>query len=192
MQLFFSDIHANRTAARHIERVAASYDRLIFAGDLCGYGDDWAYIIDQFIDLEVKAVLGNHDLMVLDESVCLESYPERVSEPIRRTRSKLTGRHRDYLKQLPMQLELDGGVFIRHTVGIDTYCHEPADCMPLLEMTDAPVIVIGHTHIQRCYEIAGRTIVNPGSVSHGRKGHPPGYATCDNGKIQFHTMAALA
>lgn len=190
MHLLFSDIHANRHAADQIARIANNYDRLVFAGDLCGYGTDWAYVIDLFIELGVDAVRGNHDQLVLDDTMSLADYPPRVSEPILQTRRELTSRHRDYLDALPTELNIDDTLYVRHTVGFDAYCHEPADCLPLLSQTDAPVIVIGHTHIQRCFHIDGRTVVNPGSISHGRTGHHAGYATHDNGQITLHNMEA--
>jgi putative phosphoesterase len=192
MYLLFSDIHANRQAAQQIERLAGAYERLFFAGDLCGYGEDWAYVIDLFIELGVDAVRGNHDEMVLDESISLARYPERVAGPILQTRRELSGPRRDYLDNLPTQLDIDGQLFIRHTVGLDQYCHEPEDCLPLLSLTDAPVILIGHTHIQRCFQVNGRTIVNPGSITRGRSGHSAGYATLVDGQVTLHETGAPA
>ena len=186
MYLLFSDIHADAQAARRVQRLADQYERLFFAGDLCGYGEDWDYVIDLFIDLGVDAVLGNHDRMVLDESISLAGYPDRVAGPILRARQGLTGRRRAYLEALPTEIDHAGRLYICHTVGFDVYCHTPADCLPLLDLTKAPVIVIGHTHIQRCFEIDGRTVVNPGSITHGRKGQSAGYATYVDGVIMLH------
>lgn len=192
MYLLFSDIHANKRAARQIERLAGDYERLFFAGDLCGYGEDWAYVIDMFMDLGVDAVRGNHDEMVLDETIGLTGYPERVSAPILRARRELRGPRRAYLEGLPTELDFDGQLFIRHTVGLDQYCHTPSDCLPLLKLTQAPVILIGHTHTQRCFQIDGRTVVNPGSISRGRSGHPAGYATLIDGEVTLHETGVPA
>ncbi len=186
--LLFSDIHASGTAVGQVARLAVGHDRLVFAGDICGFGQDWASVIDLFIDLRVEAVLGNHDLMVLDETIDLGRYPPRVVEPIEAARTQLRGRHRDYLASLPWQIEFDEGLFVRHTVGTDQYCRCAEDCDPLIDLTDAPTIVFGHTHRPSHWLRHGRRLINPGSVSHGRGGAPRSYVTIRDSVIEHHVL----
>lgn len=191
--LLFSDIHASRVAAREIERLAGGFDHLVCAGDICGYGDDPEYVIDLFIALGVAAVRGNHDHMVLDETIDLRVYPDRVSVPIERARAGLRGRHRDYLAALPWEIDFaDDGLFVRHTVGIQAYCRQAGDCDPLIRSTRAPLIVFGHTHVPCSWRRDGRQLVNPGSIAHGRRGTPRSYATWIDGTLRHHNLGGPA
>lgn len=85
MILIFSDIHANKAAAKFIETISKGFTEVICCGDICGYGDDFKYCIDMFLDRGVKAVLGNHDYMVLSNNP-LRDIVDWVRVPILKTR----------------------------------------------------------------------------------------------------------
>lgn len=134
MILLFSDIHSSKKAAKDLERLAKDFDTLCCCGDICGYNDDFEYVIDMFIDLDVKAVKGNHDYMLLDPMFPLHRMPKRVADPIFKTRELIQEKHLNYLIDLPNQLEADN-LFVIHTWDFDFYVRESEHCNPLLEMT---------------------------------------------------------
>lgn len=187
MTLLFSDIHANKTAMQEIEKLAPQFDELLFCGDVCGYGEDYAYCLAMFRDLNVKAVLGNHDWMVIDETVDLSRYVSAVSEPILATRKALSKSDREYLEALPRTLR-SGDIFITHSYDLTDYLFTQDDCEKLLSLTDAPIIGYGHTHVPVHYQIDGRQIVNPGAITKGRKGSPRGYAIINGAEITINLL----
>ncbi len=185
--LLFSDIHASRKSAQDIEDLAYRFDALYCCGDICGFDRDFEYVIDMFIDLNVKAVKGNHDHMVLDSTFGLDLLPSRVAEPVRWTRERIKGRYLDYLSGLPDELEGEG-LFITHTWDFDFYVREKEHCTPLLCKTKQPIIGIGHTHVPGLFDFGNQKVVNPGSIAFGRRGHSRGYAVIDDGSVTFETL----
>ncbi len=185
--LLFSDIHASRKSAQDIEDLAYRFDALYCCGDICGYNRDFEYVIDMLIDLNVKAVKGNHDHMVLDRKICLDYLPSRVAEPVRWTRKHLKGRYLNYLSNLPEALE-EEGIYITHTLDFDFYIREESHCAPLLRRTKQPIIGIGHTHVPALFDFGEQKVVNPGSITFGRKGNPRGYVVIDDGSVTFETL----
>jgi putative phosphoesterase len=182
MILIFSDIHANKKAAKFVESISRGFSEIICCGDICGYGEDFKYCIDMFKDRGVKAVLGNHDYMVINDKP-LNDIVDWVAKPILATRKKIKTPELDYLRSLPLQLETDGGIFVTHTFGLDYYINKAEDCKPLLSYTKMKTIAIGHTHIMAEYKIGDVTIINPGSISNGRSKTKPSYVMLDNGRV---------
>lgn len=182
MLLLFSDIHSSRKAAKLLEKLAPEFDQIYCCGDICGYDYDFEYVIDTLINLNVRAVLGNHDHMVLNRDFSLHSLPSRVVDPILWTREKLTGRYLEYLQNLPTEIE-EGVLYITHTLDFDFYIREMEHCLPLLARTNKPFLGIGHTHIPATFQFEQQVVINPGSISFGRKGAAPGYAAIDEATI---------
>ena len=160
-----SDVHSSPEALRHALKIFAEQkvDDIICAGDIAGYYDSVAPVVEQLIAADCKAIVGNHDQSYL-------KLPADEQEPS----------VRDYLAQLPQTLELvieskkilvvhanppseqSGGIKLldRHGELVDERKQEwsarLADC-------DADVLIVGHTH-QVYAERLGRVfVVNPGS-----------------------------
>jgi putative phosphoesterase len=189
MKLLFSDIHANKQAARDVEKLSKCFTDLIFCGDICGFGKDFKYCIDMFKDLNVKAVMGNHDILVL-ASGDLDRYSKEVAAPILWTRKKIKEPEREYLRNLPVELELDD-IYVIHSCNFDDYILTEECCKPLLKKTNKKRIAIGHTHVQAKFEINGVKIINPGSITKGRQGQKRGYAIIDKDSERFVTLEAI-
>jgi len=187
MILLFSDIHARRSVAQEVEDLAHRFDEIYCCGDIYGYNKDFEYVIDMLIDLNIKAVKGNHDHMVLDRSLCLDYLPSRVRDPVLWTRQRLKGRHLDYLSNLPEEVEGEG-IYITHTLDFDFYVTEKSHCDRLLRKTKQPIIGIGHTHVPKLFDFGDQKVVNPGSITFGRKGNPRGYVVIDDGSVTFETL----
>ncbi len=190
MILLFSDIHASKQAAKDIYALAPSFDALVCAGDVVGYGRDYEYVIDMLTELNVKTVQGNHDRMVLDLDDDLRRLPAIVRDPLMWTRETLAPRYRAFLEALPLSLEFDD-LYVTHTVPDDSYVRSESDAFPLLLQTDKSTIVIGHSHVQGLFLFGDRQVVNPGSISKGRRGTQRGYAVFKDGAVHFETLPEL-
>jgi len=105
--------------------------------------------------------------------------PERMSASDRLAHDTITDVHRAWLASLPLTLELADGVLAFHGSPTDdlTYLLEtveedgarPATHGEVLdrlgEEADRPLLLCGHTHLQRAMRLpTGATVVNPGSV----------------------------
>jgi len=187
MILVFSDIHANKRAAKEIQKIARSFTEIIFCGDLCGYGKDNSYCIDMFKELNIKAVMGNHDYLVVNKRKSLRDYPREVSEPIKKARKWITEDELAFLGSLPESITF-GGLYIIHTLDRDYYVNTEEDCRLLVNLTDKKTILIGHTHAQADVNVDGVRVINAGSITNGRKDSKRGYVILDNDSVRFVTL----
>jgi len=78
----------------------------------------------------------------------------------------------------------DNTIYMRHG---DGYVNSNPES--LLELTDANIIIFGHTHVPYYKEVNGRHLFNPGSISKPRTADRiPSYGVLEietNGKINF-------
>jgi predicted phosphodiesterase len=134
--------------------------------------------------------MGNHDRMVVDEGFDLSKYPDFITEPILWTRDNLKGRYREYLENLPDTYETDD-IFMTHTFPGDSYIFTDEEALPLLEETDKVKIVVGHTHTQHVFRFGERVVINPGSITHGRKGHSRGFAILNGDDVTLGQLRSI-
>jgi diadenosine tetraphosphatase ApaH/serine/threonine PP2A family protein phosphatase len=109
-----ADIHSNREAmtACLADAERRHVDRFIFLGDLVGYGADPAWVVDrvsEHIDRGAFAILGNHDAAAAGAR---ETMNETAQQAIEWTRRQLDAAQEDFLRKLPLTLELDGRLFV--------------------------------------------------------------------------------
>ena len=188
MQLVFSDIHGDKKAAKSIDQICNGFEEVLCCGDICGYGQDFKYVIDMLKSNGVKCVLGNHDYMVIHEEMDLSDIIPCVADPIKWTRRNIKNKEKEFLLSLPTQLETDSGIFIRHTIGLDHYVRTEDDCLGFISMTSKRTICFGHTHKFEEYKVDGRTIVNVGSASKGRQGTNPCCVMIDKGRVIYREL----
>ncbi len=186
MILLFSDIHADKKAAQEIERLAPHFTDIICCGDVCGYGKDNSYCIDMFKELNIKAVMGNHDYLIVNKRKNLRDYPREVSEPIKEARKWITEDELLFLSKLPESITF-GDFYITHTFDRYYYIRTEEDCRLLTGITDKKNILIGHTHEQAEFNIDGVRIINPGSITRGRRNTKRGYVVLDGDSVEFIT-----
>jgi len=185
MKLVFSDIHANRKAARFVETISKGFSEVICCGDICGYGKDFKYCIDMFKSRGIKCVLGNHDYLVLHgkELDIAKNYIDEVANPIIWTKKRIKQKELDYLASLPIQLETDSGIFVKHTLDMFDYVRTDEDCRNLIKLTKLNTITIGHTHVFREFVDGEVKVINVGSISKGRQGTKSGYVMLDGKRV---------
>ena len=182
------DIHANLPA---LEAVLADIEvrelsPLYCLGDLVGYGTFPNEVIETIRARNIPTLMGNYDQGVGNSSDdCGCAYTSKVAEELGKrsiawSNQNTTDENKLYLRQLTDQipLELDGlRVQLVHGSPrkINEYLFEnrpDASLERLLDMTQANVLVCGHTHIPYHRILpSGRHVVNAGSVGKPKDGN---------------------
>jgi diadenosine tetraphosphatase ApaH/serine/threonine PP2A family protein phosphatase len=155
-----SDIHANREAfdacLRHAER--QGFDRLIFLGDLVGYGADPAYVVDRVAEAIAKgaqALRGNHDAAAAASAT--EGMNDYAGFAIEWTHDALDAERRAFLAALPMAIEEDDRLFVHAEASSPRawrYVVDAASAERSLRATERRVTFCGHTHSPQIYHMA--------------------------------------
>jgi len=190
------DIHANlaalETALDALEELGAEV--IVSVGDVVGYGAAPAECIDLLRAAGALVVKGNHDAACVHEidTVFFNQYARAAMEW---TRSVLGPAHLEWLRSLPMTLELQHCNVAHGTLnGPENYDYLLGirDAQPTLDVMTRPVCFVGHSHIPiavlRPAEAldrlaycpdpiidlaeAARTVVNVGSVGQPRDEDP--------------------
>jgi putative phosphoesterase len=182
--LVFSDLHANRRALEDIIPVLKDVDLSIFCGDILGYGKD----IDSCIDFVLKnidlVVLGNHERLAVSEEDIGSQIPA-VQKSALYARSNLTSKQRDLLISLPAEIWYED-LYITHSIN-DEYLRTDAGFEKIFKkmQEDTRYAFFGHTHEQVLISRNNKTIINPGSITKGRRGLQRGYVLMNSGEVAF-------
>lgn len=206
-----ADLHANREAVTACLDHAAGQraDRLVFLGDLVGYGADPAWTVEtvrEFCDRAgAVAVLGNHDQAAL-EGPGDGMHPD-ASLAARWTRGQLAPDHRAFLAALPLSVIEEDRLYVHANAWAPArwaYVRGTMAAAKCLHATEARLVFCGHVHQPAFYHLTshGRAVhfqpVNgaaipvaghrqwlslPGSVGQPRDGNPAAcYALLDTGR----------
>ena len=110
-----TDIHANREAFEAVlaDLAQRQIDRLVFLGDIVGYGPDPGWCIDQvesFVAKGAIALRGNHDRAIGTPDNILNANARRV---IDWTVNRLNARQKLFLSELPLTVQ-DGDTLFVH------------------------------------------------------------------------------
>ncbi|MGE6785611.1 metallophosphoesterase family protein [Ensifer adhaerens] len=170
-----ADIHGNDLA---LEAVLADIDALGIT-DIVNLGDhlsgplNAARTADILIERAILCIRGNHDRYLLTMD------PHAMGLSDRAAYDQLQPQHREWLATLPVAHVHKETFFLCHATPADdeTYWLEALSADGTVHMAqrsaieakaagiDYPVILCGHTHIQRAVRLSdGRLVVNPGSV----------------------------
>jgi putative phosphoesterase len=178
-----SDIHGNLEALEAVMQdiEKEKCDKIFALGDYAMAGPEPWKIIDFFMQKEsdenYKIIQGNTDLMIADYNAemyatLLEKAPV-MAEALKDDFFQINILQRDFLKKLPVQLEVEeeGVKFLlvhgsprRNNEDIlsDTPMREVER---MLQGVDANVVLCGHTHIPCGFQTSTKqTVVNVGSV----------------------------
>lgn len=158
-----TDIHANREAFEAVlaDLSQRQIDRLVFLGDIVGYGPDPGWCIDQVESLVAKGavcVRGNHDRAIGVADNILNANARRV---IDWTVNRLNARQKLFLSELPMTVQ-DGDTLFVHASANDPtdwlYVTSEATARPSFLVCDARLIFCGHVHRNALYscDLVGR------------------------------------
>ena len=168
-------------------------DAIWCLGDVVGYGprpNECCSLVAQRADL---CLVGNHDLVVLGRLDVAE-FSHDAAESARWTASVLTDESRTFLDALEPSAAREG-VELYHASARDPvweYVLTAEAALVTLALADAPVVLVGHSHVAMALSFADGTLeggvspggaeldvrdaerwlLNPGSVGQPRDGDP--------------------
>ena len=187
-----SDIHANLTA---LEAVLAALDSggrpdaLWVTGDTVGYGPDPSDVLALLRERGAVLVQGNHDRGVATGEG-LEWFHARAATAARLHADWLSAEERDRLAALPLTLRVEGFTLCHGSLRdpLWEYVTVASIAASSMALAETPHTCNGHTHVPalfleeaggarlvrpvagRSMPLAGRTMLNPGSVGQPRDG----------------------
>jgi diadenosine tetraphosphatase ApaH/serine/threonine PP2A family protein phosphatase len=210
-----SDVHANGAALAAVLTAIdeEGVDELWCLGDTVGYGPDPNETTAVVAARADVALVGNHDLVALGTAeVSVAEFNPDAAAAARWTQAALEDPARSFLSSLAPQAHRDG-VDLFHASAVDPvwdYVLSLEDARRSLEVTDAPLVLVGHTHVPVAvtgdgegatgghaaggYELdlgTGRWLLNPGSVGQPRDADPrAAYLVLDlaAGRAQFRRV----
>jgi diadenosine tetraphosphatase ApaH/serine/threonine PP2A family protein phosphatase len=209
-----SDVHANLAALEAVlEAIDASApDELWCVGDLVGYAarpNECARLVQGRASL---CLAGNHDLAVRG-TIDLSDFSGDAGVAARWTRDVLDDDARAILDSLDVQATRDG-VELYHGSARDPvweYVLSDEAAVVTLALTEAPLVLVGHSHVALRVSLSdgsvvdgglapdgttvdlstGRHLLNPGSVGQPRDGDPRAAwleLDLDGGTATFHRV----
>ncbi len=166
-----SDIHSNLEALQACCRKtrAQGVEKYICLGDIVGYGPDPVATMDIIMSLPgILAVRGNHD-----EAALTGTYPsvnKYIQEAISWTHAQLSPNHLNFINELPYVRTLNGAVFAHATVHKPErweYVYFLEQVKKCMEVTEYPLIFLGHTHFPKLYYETSRGVVRETHLKEG-------------------------
>jgi putative phosphoesterase len=184
----FSDIHGNLPAldATLTDLQAQRPDRVYCLGDLVGYAPFPNEVIERMRRESFATVMGNYDDGVgFDRDECGCAYKEAVDRELGQrslawTKAHTTTANKAFLRTLlpEIRFEVNGTrVLLVHGSPrkMNEYLFEDrplSSFQRLARMSNADVIVFGHTHAPYTKDVDGVLFVNAGSVGKPKDGDP--------------------
>ena len=210
--LIFSDIHSNIEAFEKFlgQKKVKNVDKILFLGDLVGYGPDPDEVIGHFRELpHLRAVRGNHDKVIADlESSSLFNPAAAFSAEW--SKLKIDGANFQYLKQLPKGPQIiDRFITICHGSPFDEdyYIFSQFEAAESFKFMETSIGFFGHTHFPIIYylrnekidivplsenmriklDVNTKYLINPGSVGQPRDKNPASsFIIFDSGKREIN------
>ena len=185
-----SDIHANWHALQAVwEDIEDQRPDLVYClGDLVGYGAFPNEVIEFIREREVSTVMGNYDEGVgFDMDDCGCAYKTVEEDRLGKlsllwTRRHTTSENKTFLKELPLQIRLEGRrpyMLLVHGSPrkINEYLYEDrpkSSFERIAKLAGTDVLLFGHTHFPYTRTIHSTLFVNTGSVGKPKDGDPRG------------------
>lgn len=195
--LIISDIHANSDALRTVLAAESNADVIYCAGDFVDCGPDPSEVLTLCREVGMRAVMGNHDAIVLREAGGVLTAPYTAASY---SRSCLGCEDLLYLESLPESIfwVADGvEYYMTHRYGtsysdrictpekFDSFWRE--NC-PDTARGSRRRLIFGHTHQQYMVSpLDGWDVINPGSLSYQRRGEHgiAEYAVVEDGEVNL-------
>jgi len=168
-----SDIHADCEALDLALQCLAARDvhSVVCGGDLVEKGTGGDAVVATLRNRAIPVIQGNHDKDAISNQQWLRENTEFPDHPL-----LLQPQTLQYLQTLPKTLyaKIKGvSILVAHGTPLNVYRYLHPYNLPeryhdVIQSTDAQVIILGHTHRPMYVTLAGRHIVNPGSVCGSR------------------------
>jgi predicted phosphodiesterase len=188
-----SDVHGNYHALEAVlqEIDAERVDAVWCLGDTVGYGPLPNECCGAVQDRADVCLVGNHDLVVLGE-LSVSDFNDEAAAAALWTSDVLTEASRNFLEGLKPEGAVEG-IDLYHASARDPvweYVLTEESARATLELSSAPVVLVGHSHVALAItadgrevlgglaaggtevELDGRWLLNPGSVGQPRDGDP--------------------
>jgi putative phosphoesterase len=192
--LLLADVHGNWPALQAVV-AAEKYDLCLCLGDLVDYALEPGPCLAWVRNNARYAIRGNHDHGVAQNVVVNGKAGYKYLSGVTRvlTRERLTEPELRFLARLPVTrtVTLDNNRFLLvHATPrdpMDEYAPpDPEFWARRLQNVEADVICVGHTHQPYVIEVAGKLVINPGSVGQPRDGDPrAAYAILDDNRVEL-------
>jgi putative phosphoesterase len=191
-----SDIHGNFDA---LSALPEPYDELWVLGDLVNYGPEPREVVEFVMEKADVVIRGNHDqcLGYGDDPRCSAPFRAMAEATRRFSDGALTATHKQYLRSLPVRLELKRAkarFFLCHATPSDPlYEYRLADSDKWIDdcvQLGSDVILVGHTHLPFVLSFNQQTVANPGSLGQPKTGKPDAcYALWQDGQVSLRSYA---
>lgn len=181
-----SDIHGNLPALEAVldDIANQAVDEVYHLGDLVGYNPFPNEVVDKVKGLGIPGVVGNYDMAAAADvpdpigAYLNPAISEMAKSIYRWTRAQVSPETRDYLLGLPERLTLKlNGLEILLAHGSPRHIREylrprlsDEELRPVLEAIPAGALFTGHTHLPLVRQVAGKWLINPGSVGFPKDG----------------------
>ncbi|MEI6491776.1 MAG: metallophosphoesterase family protein [Verrucomicrobiota bacterium] len=169
---FFSDVHGCPEALESVLKAISGrgISRMIFLGDVLGYGPDPAPCLRRLRAEAEVCVLGNHDAMALDEECDLSQMPARIAVPLELARMELDAEEKLWLRERPLIWNAEG-IQASHASLRDphlfTHVETPGCARLHFSRQTEPVSFFGHTHVPVIYGLDGQGRILKASGAEG-------------------------
>jgi putative phosphoesterase len=179
-----SDIHGNLPALKTVlnDIEIRKVDQVICLGDLVDFAPWPNEVIDLIRSQKIMTVMGNHDeriafnLPIIPLAKHSAGETKDRNKAIDHSKTVITQDNKQYLAALPKNIILqfeDTTLYCTHASpeGINEYLYEYDDDLlqRRLQDTGADVLIIGHTHFSFIRDIAGKKVINAGSVGRSKE-----------------------
>jgi len=189
--LVFSDVHANLTALEAVLEDAGPVEEYWCLGDVVGYGPDPNECISRLNSLpHMACLMGNHDMAAIG-NLKLDMFNGDAKRSLVWQRENLTRENMQFLKQLPVKMQVHGDFSLVHGSPRDPvweYLLNIRIAYENLVFYQTNWCCVGHSHFQlvfqyqqttrevhveiplpgKDYPLDDRAFLNPGSVGQPR------------------------
>ncbi len=203
-----ADIHGNLEAFSVVLHELRGADQIVCAGDIVGYGPQPNECVAVMRERKIPSVAGNHDKAAVGE-MSTQYFNENARLAVEWTSPRLTESSREYLRSLPLTLELADFQLVHGSLRnpLEEYITTLKEAAASLELMTRPVCFIGHSHIplyiglteEGAYRgreltdkdivktsIFRKTLINPGGVGQPRNHDPrTSFGIYDSEKKEF-------
>jgi len=195
-RLIIADVHSNLPAFEAVLESAPRVDEIIFLGDVIGYGPHPRQCVDLLMNLNARAIIGNHDRNIMEKPPTNPSgNAAEITNWDHWEYFSLRKDQQTYLKNLPDMITISSGgkdVTCVHGSPSGKYLH-PAmpDEIFREEFKDVPgsAIYFGHSHRVIDRNIDGRRLICFKAVGQPRdRDRRAGFAIEEGGIIEHRKV----
>jgi diadenosine tetraphosphatase ApaH/serine/threonine PP2A family protein phosphatase len=162
-----SDIHANLEALNAVFERLAPDDGLLCLGDIVGYGPNPNECVAAIRERASACILGNHDVAAVD-NYGVAYFNPAARDAIAYTQRVLTPENAAWLDTLAYEVRMPEYLLV-HGAPVDyfSYILDKPAAARAFAASDAPLILVGHTHIPAYYQLTAGGTIEHRHVQHG-------------------------